>query len=40
MESSKYGPMGEDLFVEMGVRKNRVTGTEVQISHSLSIVKV
>ena len=40
VESSKNGPMGEDLFVEMCMRKNGVTGTEVQISHSLSTVKV
>merc|ERR1712014_390779 len=29
IEKGKYGPMGEDLFAEMCMRKNGVTGTEV-----------
>ena len=29
IENSNYGPMGEDLCVEMCMRKNEVTGTEV-----------
>ena len=40
IENCKHDPMGEDLFADIGMRKNGVTGTEVQISHSLSTVKV
>ena len=40
VENSKYGPMGEDLFVEMCMRKNGVTGTKVEMSHALATVKV
>ena len=29
LDTCKYGPMGEDLFVEMCMKKNGVTGTEV-----------
>ena len=35
VENSNYGPMGEDLFVGMCMRKNGVTGTEVEILHFL-----
>ena len=40
VENSKYGPMGEDLSVEMCMRKTGVNGTKVEILHSLSTVKV
>ena len=39
VENNNYGPMGEDLFVGMCMRKNGVTGTEIEISHFLSTVK-
>ena len=29
VENCKHDPMGEDLFADIGMRKNEVTGTEV-----------
>ena len=29
IENCKYGPVGEDLFAEMCMKKNGVTGTDV-----------
>ena len=29
IENCKHDPMGEDLFADIGMRKNGVTGTEV-----------
>ena len=36
IENCKYGPIGEDIFVEMCMKKNGVTGTEVFLEQVLA----